>query len=339
VPRSPIVTLPGPVTHRPTTHKGRPKSISAGLDTSAVDLEGTPDVYRNLSNKLRRHGYLDEVITEPLSPDWRAEQEFLPELLAGLKMKEQWVPRKGDIVLYIRDLPKGIELVRHDVTDELQLYDEEKGEFDTPEWRAGLVTESATGTTLADILDEDVGMNVSRSGVRVEPVPNPNSSDKSMSKQHKYVSLRQTCPFVYWQELLKNVPDEKWHLSIKNALTSSATLALMGRYRFRGTWPNAHIYCHGMHLGSELLVIGDTVRIMPHTRSLQQECTDILVIKSIRLKFLGMDKASNNDYDEGQPYTSEVWVYGSAYTRYVESRSCPGWCCTLAFLLPHLSIH
>jgi hypothetical protein len=328
------VALPGPVTHQTIAQKGRPKTISAGLDTSAVDLDGNPDVYRNLINKLRRHGCIDEVIQEPLSPDWRADQESLPELLAGLKTREQWVPRKGDIIMYIRDLPKGVELVRHEVTDQIQLYDEEKGEFEIPEWRAGLVTEIAKGSTFADLVDEDVVMNASRSGVRVEPIPNPNNPDKSMSKQHKYVSLRQTCPFVYWQELLKYVPDEEWHPSIKNALTLSTTMSHMGTYRFRGTWPKAHIYCHGMYLGSEFLAVGDTIRLLPKLE--QDVCTDVMVIKSIRLKFSSLGKASNNDYDEGRPYNSELWVYGSAYTMYVQLRNYPGWCFILDFPLPLL---
>jgi hypothetical protein len=279
-----------------------------------VDEEGTPDVYRHLINRLRQHGHIDESIQEPLSPDWRAEQELLPDLLADLRTKEHWVPRNGEIVLYIRDLPEGIDLVRHEVTNELQLYNEEKGEYDTPEWRAGLVTEKATGSTIADLIEEDASMNVSCSGVRVEPISNPNNSDKSLSKQHKYVTLRQTRPFILWQELLDHVPEEEWQPTIKNALTLQATLSLMGKHRFRGTWPAAHIHCHGLYLGSELLTIGDTVRLLPIGKSMQTACTDIMVIKSIRIKWLDLDKASNNDYDEGRPYRSHVWVYGSAYT-------------------------
>jgi hypothetical protein len=309
--------LPGPVKHAPEhapiVHKGRPKTISAGLDTSNVDMEGTPDIYRNLIDKLRRYKQIDEIIQEPLSPDWRADQELLPEMLAEIQTKEQWVPRKGDIVLYIRDLPKGVELIRNETTDEIQSHNEDSGEFDTLEWRAGLVTELATGATILNLVEEDISMNVSRSGVRVEPVADPNYPDMSMSKQHKYVSLRQTCPFVLWQELLRHTGKEYWHATIKNALKLSATFAVMGRYRFRGTWPNAHLYCYGMHLGSELLVVGDTIRLLPNSKS-EHACTDVMVIKSIRIKFTCLDKASNNDYDDGRPYNTELWVYGSSYT-------------------------
>jgi hypothetical protein len=295
--------------------KGRPKLVSAGIDSSQIDEEGTPDVYRNLINKLRRQNTIDEVIEEPLSPDWRAEQEILPSLLQSLKQQEQWIPRVGDIVLYLRDLPNGVEFVQNE-DDGLQLYDEEAGEFlGVPPWEAGLVGEAPSEkTTIANLYQGDRETNVIYSGVRVEPLPDPNASDKSLSKRHKYVSLRQTRPLVVWNELLRQVPQEHWHPTVMNALTVASTLSLVGRYRFRGTWPNAVVYCHGLHLGSEMLAVGDTVRLLPSVNKNQSRCVEILVIKTIRLKWSNLDKASKNDYDEGRPYNSEVWVYGSAYT-------------------------
>ncbi|CAN9322281.1 unnamed protein product [Alternaria alternata] len=138
-------------------YKGRPRKITPGLDKSNVDSEGTPDVYRNLIDKLRRHQHVDESIEEPLSPDWRAEQELLPRLLDDIKTNEQWVPRTGDIVLYIRDMPDGVDLVRDETdTKEFRLYDERREKnLGAPPWEAGLVTEAATGTTIADLVDSD----------------------------------------------------------------------------------------------------------------------------------------------------------------------------------------
>lgn len=166
-------------------HKGRPKKITLGLDKSNVDTEGTPDVYRNLIDKLRRHQHVDESIEEPLSPDWRAEQELLPRLLDDIKTNEQWVPRTGDIVLYIRDMPDGVDLVRDETdTKEFRMYDERREKnLGAPQWEAGLVTEAATGTTIADLVDSDQQQNVSNTGVRVEPIPDPNNVNKSLSKQ------------------------------------------------------------------------------------------------------------------------------------------------------------
>ncbi|CAN9387523.1 unnamed protein product [Alternaria alternata] len=285
-------------------YKGRPRKITPGLDKSNVDSEGTPDVYRNLIDKLRRHQHVDESIEEPLSPDWRAEQELLPRLLDDIKTNEQWVPRTGDIVLYIRDMPEGIDLVRDEAdTKEFRLYDERREKnLGAPPWEAGLVTEAATGTTIADLVDSDQQQNVSNTGVRVEPLPDPNN----------YVPLRQIRPFVLWGDLLRRIPQENWHVSIKNALALSSTFSLMGKHRFRGTWPKSSIYCHGIYIGAEMLGVGDTVRLLPNKR--QSKCTDVLSIKSIRLKWTNLDKASTNDYDEGRPYNGEVWIYGSAYT-------------------------
>ncbi|KAI4640485.1 hypothetical protein J4E93_008691 [Alternaria ventricosa] len=295
-------------------HKGRPKKITPGLDTTNVDSEGTPDVYRNLIDKLRRHRDVDEPILEPLSPDWRAEQEHLPKFLNDVKAQDQWVPRIGDIVLYIRNMPDTVEIVQDNATGELQLYDERrKQHLGGPRWAAGLVTEPATGTTVAELASTQE-RNVSSIGVRVEPIPNPNESDKSVSKRHKYVLLRQTSPFMMWRDLLRRIPQEDWHHTVKNALALMSTLSLMGKYRFRGTWPNASIYCHGIYVGAEMLAVGDTVRLLPNKQSGQSGCTDVMSITSIRLKLTNLDKASDNDYDEGRPYNSEIWIYGSAYT-------------------------
>lgn len=91
--------------------KGKAKTGGAGLDIRRVDEEGTPEVYRYLIDKLRLHGTVDEVIKEPLSSDWRNEQQILPGQRQWLKANGQWVPRTEDIVLYIRELPECVDFV------------------------------------------------------------------------------------------------------------------------------------------------------------------------------------------------------------------------------------
>ncbi|KAF2246656.1 hypothetical protein BU26DRAFT_521103 [Trematosphaeria pertusa] len=300
--------------------KGRPKMIGTGMDTSRVDEEGTPDVYRNLIDKLKRHGTLDEAIMEPMSLDWRAEQEILPGVLSKIKKEPQWVPRAGDIVLYVREMPYNATLVRHPTTGVYVFYDRhQKTILDVPRWEAGLV-----GQTPAEALQEgEKDFSVSYSGVRVEPLPSPNNPDKSLSKRYKYVPVHYTRPFNLWKEYLEQVPQDNWHPTIKNALTVMSTMSLVGKHRFHGTWPEAQIRCHGIYIGSEMLAIGDTVRLLPKAHG-ESVCTDVLVIKSIRLKILNLDKASTNDYDEGRPYNSEAWIYGAAYTT-EPSRSSKEW--------------
>lgn len=273
-------------------------------------------MYRNFIDKLKRQGKIDEEINELVSPDWHAEQELLPDLLHSLALNEQWIPRNGEIVLFLSKLSPTVDVSRHDETKEFRLYDDDKDEFlGSPPWQAGLVAQVPTKpSSIEDLHQSDSKISVIYSGVRVEPLPDPNGEDKSSSKQYKQVALRQTRPFVLWKELLHNVPQDKWHPTIINALTIMSTVSLVGKLRFRGTWPEANIFCHGMYIGSEMVAIGDTVRLTPSSFKMQTKCQDILMIKSIRVKLSNMDKASSNDWDGGRPYNSEIWIYGAAYT-------------------------
>ncbi|KAF2796107.1 hypothetical protein K505DRAFT_212638, partial [Melanomma pulvis-pyrius CBS 109.77] len=300
---------------RASSHKGRPKLVTPGMDTSRNDEEGTPDVYRNLIDKLQRLGNVDETITEPMSLDWRAEQEILPRTLKELKENPQWLPRRGDIVLYVRELPPGVEICRITKFNEFKLVDVKSRTYvGHPLWEAGLIGQTPTETTDIDDLVEETKKekNVSYSGVRVEPIPSPNSADKSLSKRYRYIPVHYTRPFVFWKDFLGSLPEESWHPTIKNALAVMSSFSLMGKHRFRGTWPEAQIYSHGIYIGSETLVVGDTVRLIP--KSGISSCTDILTITSIRLKFTNLDVANSNDYDEGRPYNSSVHIFGKAYT-------------------------
>ncbi|KAJ4375486.1 hypothetical protein N0V86_007017 [Didymella sp. IMI 355093] len=295
--------------------KGRPKLVSTGMDTASVDEEGTPDVYRNLINKLRRHENIDETIEEPLSMDWRAEQKLLPELRCKVVDNPQWVPRVGDIVLFVRDLPDDVHILRYPITSDYRMYDERTQQWlEQPVWEAGLVGQTPTETiTIQDICENGIKEgNVTSSGVRVEPLPDVNNPDKSLSKRHKYVPIRHTRPFILWKQFLHRV--SHWHPTISNAQTITATMSLVGKHRFKGLWPNASIYCRGMYLGFEMLAVGDAVRLLPNTSHSQTTSTDILIIKSIRLNWSNLENASSNDWDDGRPYNSAVWVHGAAYT-------------------------
>jgi hypothetical protein len=306
-------------------HKGRPKLVTPGMDASRIDEEGTPDVYRNLIDRLQKQGTLDETIEEPMSLDWRVEQELLPQKLKELKEDPQWLPRVGDVVLYVRELSAGVEICRDKASGEFKLLNlETETWIGHPAWEAGLIGQTPTETTdIEDLVEEhNKTMNVSYSGVRVEPLPSPNNTNKSLSKRYKYVPVHYTRPFVFWKELLGARPEETWHSTIVNALTAMSSFSLMGKHRFRGSWPTAQIYCYGIFLGSEALAVGDTVRLTPKPG--QESCTDVLTITSIRLKLTNLDIANGNDYDEGRPYNSCVQVFGRAYTSDA-SRSSKEW--------------
>ncbi|KAF1954618.1 hypothetical protein CC80DRAFT_493737 [Byssothecium circinans] len=295
--------------------KGRPKMALTGMDASRIDEEGTPDVYRNLIDKLKRYQELDETIMEPLSMDWRSEQAILPELLQKLKEEAQWVPRVGDIVLYIRQIPEGLELLQNEDTGEHQFFDPDTETFaGAPVWEAGLVGQAPEEPVdLNDAVHEgDKETSISLSGVRVEPLPNPNDKNKSISKRYRYVPVSHTRPFFLWKYYLEHIEEEDWNPTIRNALTAMSSFALMGRHRFKGRWPTADLYCHGIYIGAEFLAVGDTVRLLP--KAGEEESTDVMIIKSIRLHFKNLDRASINDYDDGHPYDLHAWVYGPAYT-------------------------
>lgn len=299
--------------------QGRPKLMGPGMDASRVDEEGTPDMWCNLVNKLRRHNRVDEVVEQLFSMDWRVEQELLPELLSKIKRSPQWMPRVGEIVLFVRTLPKDVHIIRHPINGDYRMYDDStKLWLERPTWEAGLVGQTPTETmTIEDLsTNGDKEGTVTNFGVRVEPLPDVNSLDKSISKRYKYVPVRQIRPFVLWKQLLNQVTE--WHPTIRNALAVTSVFSLTGKYRFRGTWPEASVYCRGIYVGHEMLAVGDTVRLSPNTTFDQTTCTDILVINSIRLRLFNLDKASENDWDEARLYNSNVWVHGTAFTSDVD---------------------
>jgi hypothetical protein len=302
--------------------KGRPKLREVGVDATHIDEEGTPDVYRNLIDKLKRYGTLDETIEEPLSLDWRAEQTIILNSLATMQRNPQWIPRVGDIVLYVRNVPKGFGIYRNVGTGEYELRDKSDSKRIAITWEAGLVGEAPLTT---DNPSDEEAWCVSQSGVRMEPIPSVNGADKSLSKQYTYVAVEHTRPFFLWEEYVGQKRKENRHQTIQNAFTVAATMSLVGKHRFQGTWPKAQIFCHAIYVGSELIATGDTVRLMPKTVDNHRPViTDVFVVKTIRVKLSKLDHSSTNDYDNGRPYDLEVWVYGSAYTT-IASRSNKEW--------------
>ncbi|ORY16597.1 hypothetical protein BCR34DRAFT_460186, partial [Clohesyomyces aquaticus] len=281
-------TVPGPGLAQ---RKGRPKLIGPGLDKSHVDEEGTPDVIRNLISKLKRHGALDEAISEPMSLDWRAEQNLLPDLIKFIKEQPQYKPRTGEIVFFQREL--------------------DKGDSGPVVWEAGVVGQTAT----QDFNDPEPGTIVSNYGIRVEPLPDPSSEDKSLSKNYAYVPLQRTRPFVLWKDILDGTgtDEEEIHHTVKNALTVMSCVSVVGKHRFKGKWPKADIFCHGLYIGSELVAVGDTIRLLPRTED-DAKSTEVLIVTSIRLRLSNLDLASDNDFDEGRPYNTTAYIFGKGFT-------------------------
>ncbi|PYI05039.1 hypothetical protein BO78DRAFT_408605 [Aspergillus sclerotiicarbonarius CBS 121057] len=100
-------------------------------------------------------------------------------------------------------------------------------------------------------------------------------------------------PFGAFEHFLQNIPREGLHPSIEYAMTIMSSFSLLDKYYFKGTWPDASIYCRGIFLGAELLVVGDAVRLKPagyneHTHE-TRHVTDVMVIEEIRLELKQCD--------------------------------------------------
>ena len=297
--------------------EAKKKSVRPAKRTSVakVDEEGTPDVYRILIDKLQQEKSIDEHVKEPMSMDWRAERALMPAMLQQLAVRPSWMPRVGEIVLFIRTIGAAQEVCFDNSSYQYRIYDSKEAAFiGFPRWEAGIVGQVTKEDLRVRNLVHETGkkVNITYSGFRVEAFPDPNSNEKPDSKQYKYVPLHHTRPFIFWQDYLKSVPEKLWHPTIKHALTVMSTVSLVEKFHFRGTWPTAELSCKGMYLGSEFIIVGDFVRLIPKDATGPVE--DVMKITSIILVFSNLDKASGNDYDEGHPYNSAIHVVGTAYT-------------------------
>jgi len=247
--------------------------------------------------------------------EWRAERTLLPDMFQTVSKQRSWIPRVAEIVLFVKDIDG--EICFDAAAKDYKIFKEFQGDgifTGHPQWQAGLIGQVADESLqLEDLLFETSKReNVTYSGFRVEPFPEPNNKDKALSKQYKYVPLHHIRPFVLWQEFVKGISQTEWHPTIKNALTVMSSMSLLEKYRFRGTWPNATILCRGIYIGSELICVGDTVRIIPAADG--GEVTDIIRVDAVKLRLSNLEKASENDNDDGHPYNSSVSIAGRAYT-------------------------
>lgn len=290
-----------------------------------VDGEGTFNVYKEAITKLynQRDSAKDSDISllEKGSIDWTAEREALPEYLTQIESQHAFVPRKGELVLWCVTIPDGHAVLR-DENGKYRLYNfREKGFSNYPRWRAGVVAgvpsaESKNGTVdFPDILDTPVKQTaMNTAGFRIETMPDPNDDiHKSLSKQYRYVPLQNIRPLSFWQFILAGIPQEELHASILFALTCMTSISVAERTKVLGHWQQgAHVSAKACYLGSELIVIGDTIRLVP--RSSQNSCTDILVVDSIRLQLNGLKEDHLRNDSPMLCTNSEVRFVGRAFT-------------------------
>ncbi|OOF97258.1 hypothetical protein ASPCADRAFT_505649 [Aspergillus carbonarius ITEM 5010] len=290
--------------------------LMTGGEEPCAYNEGTPDVFKHAVLQLKLHGLLELDITEPSSMDWRAERSALDEHIQKLDMQPSFLPRAGEVVLWTPDCEG--ELAWNPEHSCVQIYSTgEKRWLGTPEWRAGIISQvPEEETVFQDIVaTSPKEMSINYSGFRVETFPDPHSPDKSYSLHYKYVYLKSIKPFGAFEHFLQNIPRERLHPSIEYAMTIMSSFSLLDKYYFKGAWPDASIYCRGIFIGAELLVVGDAVRLKPTGYNTQthetRDVTDVMVIEEIRLDLKQCDDELKSKH-LAEKY--QVRIRGKVYT-------------------------
>jgi hypothetical protein len=274
-----------------------------------TDEEGTPDPYRNNIDRLKTLGVLDTIIEEPMSADWRAERASnVEQYFEKLKQQNSWLPRRMEIVLMVRALKVDERLVFSPEHKRFMIVDKDDSASKEPLWEAGVVTQTPLTT------DMDDNQAITNSGFRVEPLSNANTKEgKGIWKRYCYLRYDQIRPFNLWENFLAGTDTNEWDETIMNAMLVMSTLTLVKRYRFKGKWPSAKVFCRAMYLGAELIMEGDYVNLFPES-NFDAGVTDIMQIDSITLDMWNLGKASNDDYDEGHPYNCTARATGRIFT-------------------------
>ncbi|KAK3710488.1 hypothetical protein LTR37_010331 [Vermiconidia calcicola] len=303
---------------KPRAH-GEPESKKRKL----VDAEGVPDVYEALIQKLRDagpEGGVDEPINERMSPDWRTSHSMSKEVLSKWQELPRYVPRVGEIVLFVRKLKDGEVVAWHPKAAAFTLKRRDSDTWlEQPRWEAGVVTQMPKEAVSDQDLIHDDGKEraVNESGFRVEPLSRPGDDYKPYTKQHKYLPLHAMRPFCLWSECLTGVSEEDWHPSVHHALTVTNSFCVIGRYRFKGVWPDATAFSRGVYIGSELIMVGDTVRLLPRKNEQRDDAvTDVMVVTGIRLRFvnLNMEEDDMTPVPLNVPYQTCLHISGKVYT-------------------------
>jgi hypothetical protein len=303
-----------------------------------MDEEGTEDIYKKQIQELYKfkHKKVKDELVEKYSFDWKAERKSLPPHLSQISLQHSFIPRVGELVLWCPYFPDELDLIFNPETGFYQFYSFDQERFlGFPNWLGGVIAAAPSSIAVDGPLDfSDILSNPGKksayntSGFRVETFPDPNNdTDKSLSKQYKYVPLRQIRPLSHWQTLLRGIAKRKLDPSLKYALTGMTTVSLLEKFRFVGDWPNASIHCKGIYLGAELLVVGDAVRILPAppvaTQShlstptpnpKQNRCTEVLIISSIRLNLHDITPEHTLPTSRQLSTHSSITLLGRAYT-------------------------
>ncbi|KAI4289661.1 MAG: hypothetical protein L6R35_001066 [Caloplaca aegaea] len=274
------------------------------LQSSPVDEEGTPDVFRSLFTLLKSEGKLKRKIEEKASLDWRAEKPLVDLFASTIPDQLSFLPRYGEMVFYLRPLPPHLQLRYDPSTQIFRIWDNNSSTYASssfpPKWLAGIVTQvpSILPTEL-NSADQD-GNNLTATGYRIHALPCPSSTQKYLSKQHTYTPLSLIRPFFLHPNTLHCVSPSTYHPSVANALTLSATVSLIDKHTFTGAWPDAAIHSRGIFISGEAYWIGDTAVLLPEQdpSSSAQEIAEIIHITDIVTSFHNLQPSNNTNNND-----------------------------------------
>lgn len=270
---------------------------------TAVDLrlpadEEGPDYWKILTMKLKEKGHIDEAIEQRSNVDWYLTHEALTDYFMKLVIDPAYVPRRGELVLWLWSGLEEGDLMTNPDTGLIEVFGHDKKWHGPPQWRAGVVTQTPNDEVhMVHIMESPVTVQgLSYSGFRVETLPDPLGTDKSYSRQYSYVPLRHIKPFNSWRNFLGGLEREDVHPSIENALTVMSSWSLVHKFHAKGQWaagaehPSLSISCKGIFVGAELLAVHDTIRLKPqgyrynvHKATGASKVTDVMVIEGITL--------------------------------------------------------
>jgi len=303
--------------------KGMPVRSKAKIKINYPSDEEGPDYWRMHIMDMKRKGTIDQEIKHPLNMDWALTHEQLTDHFVRLTLQASFIPRRGEVVLWTPDLDGTLE---YNVQARcMQIKHEDGSWLGSPSWRAGIITQvPEEDCNFMDIVQVTEKKNnlVTYSGFRVETLVDPLSDDKVYSHQYKYVPLKNIKPFNAYEQFLWPLAREQFHPSIEFALTTMASWSLLHYTRFKGTWPDAKLFCKGIWIGHELLAVKDVVRLKPlgliaeimedrTDLTKDDKVTDVMVIDHIWLSMEGcIDDPNDPQYAKSyQPYIS-----GKVYT-------------------------
>ena len=252
---------------------------------------------------------------EPQCPDWRFNEGIIEKYIVDVTRRASYIPRLGEIVLFIERAPEQHELGYDAVSHTWRFYHSHtKVWAEMPYWKAGVLTKK--NLELDPIVEGDLiavtdkKYYVGIHGFRIDSYPNPNSDrrvDKMLSMAHKLLPLHLIRPFCFLREVCWSVPDEELDQTIHNALIITCSVSYLHRFRFKGTWPNHKLFMGGLWFGHELVLVDDAVRLLPAQGSPKgTPVTNVLLVTECFYRYERLDDAEEFDMS--------IWLRGKKFT-------------------------